>query len=46
MATDKFVFRDYVDTRLVGVKQFEDKTAQERKQLLFSIQMQDSRRRW
>lgn len=41
LATDKYVFRDYVDTRLVkDLDQFKDKTSLERKQLLFRIQMQ------
>lgn len=40
LATDKFVFRDYVDSRLVDIRQFEDKTADERKKLIGRIQMQ------
>lgn len=40
LATDKFVFRDYVDTRVVDASVFKDKSSQERRQLLFAIQMQ------
>lgn len=41
LATDKYVFRDYIDTRLVkDVDQFKDKTSDERRQLMFKIRMQ------
>lgn len=42
LATDNYVFRDYVDTRLITDKeiaQFKDKTPQERKRLLLELQL-------
>lgn len=40
LATDKYIFRDYVDTRQVDISQFKDKSSDERRRLLFALQMQ------
>lgn len=44
LATDKYVFRDYVDTRLVSrqqLDQFKNKTAAERKKLALELQQKN-----
>lgn len=43
LGTDVYIFRDYVDERVVGsgsIERFKDKSASERKQLVGQIQMQ------